>query len=232
MLVAELPIDEELRLLDLASYKILDTEPEADFDELVALAAHVCRCPIAMITLINKDRQWFKAKKGMKESETAKSISFCSHVTIAENVMQVKDATIDTRFSDNPLVKGVSNIRFYAGAPIVSPNGHILGAICVMDNTPRELTKEEKTSLLFLSKQAMILLGLRKRNLLLRQSAEELLTVKNKVINKVMEIVEDDKKEIASNLHEDLAQDVAGSMLYLKMAEQDNKKDYRWYTKL
>jgi signal transduction histidine kinase len=224
MLVAELPVDEELRLLDLASYKVLDTEPEADFDELVALAAHICRCPIALITLLDKDRQWFKAKKGMQEIETARSISFCSHVTIADKVLQVKDASIDTRFADNPLVTGETNIRFYAGAPIVSPNGHILGAICVMDNIPRELTKEEETSLLFLAKQAMILLGLRKRNLLLRQSAEELLIVKNKIINKVMEIGEDDKKEIASNLHEDLAQDVAGSMLYLKMAEQDNKK--------
>lgn len=220
MIIAELPIEEELRLLDLASYDIMDTHAENDFDELVELASQICNCPISLITLLDKDRQWFKAKVGLDDDSTSRDVAFCSHAILQKNVMEIQDATKDIRFADNPLVTGELNIRFYAGAPIISPDGYNLGTICIIDHKPKKLSKEEERTLVLLSNQVTKLLELKKKNKLIRNRAEEMIGLKSAVISKAIETQEKDKHHIASNLHEELAQQIATSMLYLKLATE------------
>lgn len=224
MISAEIPNDEELRLLDLDTYEILDSEPDAEFDELVELAGQICNCPISFISLIDKDRQWFKARKGTILSETPKYISFCSHAILQDEVMVVEDATRDLRFYDNPLVTGEMKIRFYASAPILSSSGHKLGTICVIDNEPKRFTGGEIKALSYLSNQITKLLELRKKNLLIRKWAEEIIVIKNKAITKSMNDHEVMNKAIATNLHEDLAQSIAACIHQLKIGEDDQQK--------
>lgn len=224
MISAEIPNDEELRLLDLDSYEILDSEPDAEFDELVELAGQICNCPISFISLLDKDRQWFKARKGIVLSETPKYISFCSHAILQDDVMVVEDATNDLRFYDNPLVTGDMKIRFYASAPILSTLGNKLGTICVIDKKPKHITADEIKSLRILSNQITKLLELRKKNLLIRKWAEEIIVIKNKAITKTMSEHEESNKAIAANLHEDLAQSVAACIHQLKIGEDNQHK--------
>ena len=221
MIIAELPLDEELRLLDLSSYDILDSAAEDDFDEIVELAEQLCRCPISLITLVDKDRQWFKAKSGLEVSQTSRDVAFCSHVILQDKIMSVEDATKDERFSDNPLVTGDLSIRFYAGAPIVSPGGYNVGTVCIIDNKPRQISKDEERALTILSNQVSKLLELRKKNKMIRQRAQELIAVKSKTINQAIQLREDDKKAISENLHEGFAQTIASSILFLNMAEEN-----------
>ena len=136
MLIAQLPTNENNRLRDLYSYDILDTPAETDFDELVELASQICKCPISLITLIDKDTQWLKSKKGIEKTQTPRDVAFCSHAILQDDVMVVENALEDERFHDNPLVTEDPNIRFYAGAPIVSPAGHKLGTVCIIDSEP------------------------------------------------------------------------------------------------
>ena len=147
MKIAPLPIDEESRIKDLQSYSILDSEKEKDYDELVELASQICDCPIALITFVDKERQWFKAGKQMEEKETIRDIAFCSHTILQNEVMIVTDARSDERFFDNPLVTGELQIGFYAGAPIISSAGHKLGAVCVIDTIKKdEFSDSQKKS--------------------------------------------------------------------------------------
>ncbi|MGC4035892.1 MAG: GAF domain-containing protein [Chitinophagaceae bacterium] len=220
MIVAKHARDEELRLADLLSYDILDSAPEDDFNELVELAAHLCNSPITYISLIDKNRQWFKAKKGIDFTDTPKDISFCTHAILADEIMEVNDTKEDERFLNNPFVTGNLNIRFYAGAPIVSPAGHKLGTVCIMDTQPRKLSKGEQRSLTLLSNHVTKLLELRKKNLQIRERAEELIAIKNKVIDTVIQQKEDDKKQIVKKLHEDLAQSLASGIMYLSMVKE------------
>ncbi len=224
MIIAELPSDEELRLKDLASYQILDTHPEDDFDGLIEIAAKICDCPISLISLVTDDKQWFKAKRGLEEKETPREISFCAHAILSNNVMSVEDARTDPRFSDNPLVTGKVNIQFYAGVPIVSPSGHNLGTICVLDNKPRKLTVEQEKLLKILSAQITKLLDLRKKNIIIRERADEIITWKTGSIKNLIQKDEEKRMEIAVNLHEDLAQRLAISMLNLDMAVMNEEK--------
>ncbi len=221
MIIAELPLDEDLRLADLTSYDILDTPAEDNFDDLVELASQICNCPISLITLLDKDRQWFKAKKGLEGEETSKDVAFCAHAILQDDVFVVEDALLDERFVDNPFVTGEPNVRFYAGAPIVSPAGFKLGTICILDQKPKKLTKEEERALTLLSNQITKLLELRKKNKLIRQRAKEMIDIKSKTISRVLKKQEEDKKAIAHNLHENLAQLVASSLMYLKMGESN-----------
>lgn len=224
MIIAALPADEELRLQDLRSYEILDTASETDFDELVELAGQICNAPISLITLLDRDRQWFKAKKGMEDESTSRDVAFCSHAILQNDVFVVEDAAADDRFSGNPFVKGEDHIRFYAGAPIVSPGGHKLGTICVIDREPKKLSEEEERALLLISKQVTKLLELRKKNMIIRQRAEEIITLKTKTIGYVMQEQEEDKKQIAFTLHEDFGQQLASCMLYLNMAQNHEEE--------
>jgi hypothetical protein len=129
---------ETARLAELNSYGILDTPPEHQFDSIVALARVLFDTPMAAITLVDADRQWFKAKSGLEDDQHAREHSFCNHAMRDNGTFVVPDARTDPRFAENPLVRGNPNIRFYAGAPLRSPNGHSLGAVCVISPNPRD----------------------------------------------------------------------------------------------
>ena len=150
------------RLAAVRSYGILDSPPEQEYDDLVLLARTICEVPIAVLSLTDGDRQWFKAVVGMDAKEMRSDVSFCSHAILGVEVMQVHDATIDERFADNPLVTGDPGIRFYAGAPLINADGMAIGTLCVVDRSPRQLRPEQLAALLALSRQAMSLLQLRR----------------------------------------------------------------------
>lgn len=165
MIVAPIPQNDEQRLEALRRYQILDTSPDSDFDDLVALASHICGTPIALVSLVDSDRQWFKAKTGMDVDQTPRDISFCGHAILTDELFVVEDARTDERFADNPLVVSDPSIRFYAGAQLMTPGGHALGALCVMDSVPRTLTPVQQEGLRALSRQAVALMEY-KRNML------------------------------------------------------------------
>lgn len=173
MMQAPLPVNEAERLQALLSYQILDTAAESDFDDLTRLASFVCGVPIALISLVDRDRQWFKAKLGLEASETPRDIGFCAHTILQSDVLIVPDATQDPRFADSPLVTGHPHIRFYAGAPIINPEGYALGSICVVDHQPRNLDAQQQAALVILARQAVTQLELRRNLMALKRSIVE-----------------------------------------------------------
>jgi anti-sigma regulatory factor (Ser/Thr protein kinase) len=160
--------EEAARLETLRKYQILDTEPEMAFDDLVLLASHICETPMAAISLIDKDRQWFKARVGMRATETPRSISFCTHAIEQRGIFIVPDALKDARLRDNPQVTGDPHIRFYAGAPLITREGHALGTLCVVDRRARRLTAAQSRALAALQGQVEAQLELRRRLIELR----------------------------------------------------------------
>ena len=163
MIKPEKPDNEAARLAALRSYEVLDTQPEASFDDLVRIAAAICAVPSASVSLIDADRQWFKARQGIEDSETARDVSFCGHAILdPQNLMIVADAADDVRFQDNPFVTQEDGIRFYAGAPLLSREGHAVGTLCVFDNKPKQLLPFQKEALHALSRQVSQLLELRR----------------------------------------------------------------------
>lgn len=159
-----MPTDEQARLAALRRYRILDTDPEQAFDDLAMLASHICGTPMAIITLVDENRQWFKAEIGVGVRQTDRSIAFCAHAIKHTDIMEVPDAREDARFRDNPMVKGKPHIRFYAGAPLITPDGHAVGTLCVVDTEPRRLTPDQLRALDALRRQTQAQLELR-RNL-------------------------------------------------------------------
>jgi PAS domain S-box-containing protein len=180
MPVVPLPINEQARLAALYRYGILDTAAEQNFDDLTALAAFICEMPIALISLIDADRQWVKSRVGLAIEQIPRSHAFCAQaISDSPQVVVVNDASLDSRFADNPLVTAHPGIRFYAGAPLVSRNGEVIGTICVMDVVPRVLVKQKIDLLAVLSRQVMASIELRRISEISRDEGELLKDVQH-----------------------------------------------------
>jgi GAF domain-containing protein len=175
MMVAPTPPNEQERLEALRGFDILDTPAEKAFDDLVRLALYICETPIAAVSFIDRDRQWFKSKVGVAVPETKRDISFCAHALMLPNeTLIVPDASLDARFSDNPLVTGEPKIRFYAGAPLVTEDGFVLGTLCVIDHVPKELSAAQTKALEVLRNQVMRELELHRKNMELSEANKKL----------------------------------------------------------
>lgn len=157
-----IPKNEVKRLKVLWEYDILDSVPEEVFDDLAQLAGHICEAPVALISLVDEKRQWFKSRVGVSLKETSRDISFCAHAILQNGLFLVPDATKDPRFRDNPLVTGPQKVRFYAGVPLRSPDGYALGTLCVLDREPRILRPEQKKALSVLARHIETQLELRR----------------------------------------------------------------------
>jgi GAF domain-containing protein len=160
--IAELLASEGLRLAALRSYCILDTPPEGAFDDITRMAAMICQTPMALVSLIDSERQWFKSETGVGVSETPIGSAICAHAIRQTELLVVPDTTKDARFRDNPLVVGEPRLRFYAGAPLITREGLALGTVCVLDRRPRLLNQDQLYALKALARQTMVQLELRK----------------------------------------------------------------------
>ncbi|WP_051718304.1 LytTR family transcriptional regulator DNA-binding domain-containing protein [Hymenobacter sp. IS2118] len=167
-------VNEPERLEALHSYQVLDTDPEQVFNDLAQLSAFICGTPMSLVSLIDDERQWFKARVGMEMKETPREHAFCQYAMRADDIYEVPDATLDARFAQNPLVTGNPNIRFYAGAPLLSPEGQPLGTLCALDTVPRELTGDQREALRILARQVMAHLELRRVRIQLEDERQKL----------------------------------------------------------
>ena len=203
-----IPDNESERLETLRSYHILDTEPEENFDELTELAAIICNTPVATITLIDEKREWYKSKVGFTDKEAARDISFCAHTILHDDVFIVPDTLEDERFFDNPFVLEDPPLRFYAGVPLLTPDGYNIGTLCVIDHIPRTLDVTQQQALKLLAKQVVIQLELRKNQ---TQQKDMLCEIESQVIkrtanyiaiNKRLELEVKQKKEVEHALQQ------------------------------
>jgi two-component system, NtrC family, sensor kinase len=168
-----MPANETTRVAALQKYAILDTEPEQAFDDLALLASYVCQTPIALISLVDENRQWFKARVGLGISETSRDVALCSTAILQNDVFVVSDTLNDERFRNNPLVVSEPRIRFYAGAPLITEEGHALGTLCVIDRTPREISSAQKDALAALSRLVLGQMEFRRNLILLKEALND-----------------------------------------------------------
>ena len=175
---APLPKNEPKRLEALRRFQILESPVEQVFDDFAFLAATICQTPIALMSLLDTDRQWFKARVGLDVTETPREHAFCAHTILGNEVMVVEDATCDERFADNPLVIGDPRIRFYAGAPLIDAEGNGLGSICVIDRQPRPLSAEQRRALEALARQIISQLEFRRVSADLAEAVAEIRTLR------------------------------------------------------
>ncbi|HEY0456391.1 MAG TPA: PAS domain S-box protein [Verrucomicrobiae bacterium] len=170
---ANIPENESRRLEALRRYGVLDTPPENAFDELTRLASQICETPTALMTLVDGERQWFKSRVGCEITETPRNVSFCAHTILQNDVFVVEDSRADVRFANNPLVTGKPHMRFYAGAPLTTPDGYNVGTLCIIDQNPRRLSALQSETLRTLARQVTTQLELRLRLVELNRSIEE-----------------------------------------------------------
>lgn len=175
---APLPSNETKRLDALRRYNILDTPAEQAFDDFALLASILCQTPIALMTLVDSDRQWFKARLGLDALETPRAHAFCSYTILGDDVMVVEDATRDERFADNPLVTAAPHVRFYAGAPLIDGEGNVLGSLCVIDTHSRPLTAEQGIALRALARQVIAQLEFRRTASELNEALTDIKTLR------------------------------------------------------
>ena len=144
---ASLPADEEQRVQALVNTGLLDSAEEKRFERLTKLAQQVLHVPVALVSLVDSHRQWFKSRQGLEVHETSRDVSFCAHAILGKEILEIEDARADPRFADNPLVIGPPHIRFYAGAPLSTQEGYRIGTLCVVGDKPRRLSSEERSIL-------------------------------------------------------------------------------------
>jgi GAF domain-containing protein len=209
--MAPLPFDELTRLTALHALRILDTPPEAVFDEAVALAAELCAAPISLVSLVDESRQWFKARIGTDLCETAREYAFCGRAIAQEGLFEVPDALADPRFVDNPLVTGKPFVRYYAGVPLVIAGGAKIGTLCVIDVVPRRLTAAQARALVLLAGQLSAILDQRYALQLAGELRDRQAGLYERLLLEAMAVAE----RRALTLHEGIAQDLAGAQLLL-----------------
>ncbi|SDS05936.1 GAF sensor signal transduction histidine kinase [Polaribacter sp. KT25b] len=208
---AKIPHNEKERLAVLKEYSILDTLPEEEYDAITKIASGICNTQIALVSIVDKDRQWFKSAHGVNATETPRDIAFCAHSILnPDELFIINDATKDDRFFDNPLTINEPNVVFYAGAPLNSTEGYPLGTLCVIDNKPKVLTENQKESLVLLSKQVVRLLELRKKNKELEAS-----NLKVKKLNEQL-------NNFAFRLTHDLKSPINGVHFLLNVLKEDH----------
>jgi signal transduction histidine kinase len=216
MITAKIPPNEAKRLENLKSYNILDTLPEEEYDAIAKIASSICNTPIALVSIIDEDRQWFKSHHGLNATETPRDLAFCAHSILnPDELFIINDATKDDRFYDNPLTTKDPNVVFYAGAPLNSLEGYPLGTLCVIDNEPKELSENQKESLKLLSKQVVFLLELRKKNKELEESNKKKLKL-NEQLN-----------DFAFRLTHDLKSPINGVNFLLDILKEDHLDLYK-----
>jgi GAF domain-containing protein len=176
-MIAALPDNEAQRLAALREYHILDTDAERAYDDITVLAAYVCQVPVAMISLVDESRQWFKSRVGINQEETPRDVAFCAHAILQSEPLVVRDALKDSRFADSALVTHAPRIRFYAGFPLSSPDGFALGTLCAIDRRPRQLSPEQMKAMQALARQVMALLELRRVSTHMAEALEHVKTL-------------------------------------------------------
>lgn len=200
MIKPKFPPDEDERLKNLESYAVLDSLPELEYDDITLLASQICETPIALIGFIDSGRQWYKSRVGISSTEAVRENAFCAHAILdPTNIMIVNDSRTDERFHDNPLVTGDPHVIFYAGVPLVSPDGYSLGALCVIDDKPKVLTSDQLRALEALRNQVIKLLELRKKTIRLETLVEKL-ELKNGELEKFASVAAHDIKSPLNNI--------------------------------
>lgn len=223
MKIANLPWNEAQRLAELDACQILNTPVETSFNELAELLSLVTGCSHVAISFIDNNRQWLKASIGLNVEECPRDISFCSHTILDRQVMVVPDARVDERFADNPMVTDGLRIRFYAGAPIVSANGYNIGTVCAFDTELKNFTSDQERAIAIIAGQVTRLLELRLRNLAIREKAEQLIDIERSTLQFALEQQEIERKAIGVELHENFAQVLAASLMYLSVAMEEKE---------
>ena len=206
------PDNEEERLRKLKGYHVLDTLPEAQFDAITRLAAYICNTPISLISLIDENRQWFKSRQGLEAPETPRDVAFCAHaIHRPDSVFVVENPAEDPRFSDNPLVTGYPEVRFYAGAPLVTHDGYALGTLCVIDHKPRNLSESQLDALRSLASEVITQLEL-------RQKVEEL-----ELLQSQLELQKQEAERFAHLVSHDLKSPLRAMVSLVDLIREESK---------